>query len=378
MLGDTSETQKIQLNSVLFAFLAGFLAVYLFVPMGQKATKLPAHFPAWGPHLPSGEQRVAVITGANSGLGYECAKQMLIQGYRVVIACRNPAKAEAAVQSLVEQTSQPDSISSMTLDVSSLASVNSFAQEYLSDESRKIHVLVCNAGIMMGAQRTSADGFDLQLATNYLGHFHLVNLLRDRLVASAPARVIHVSSIAARFGHIYWDNINFTNVYYDSLRAYQQSKLLQVVYSRELAKRLEGTGVTSNSLEPGIVKTSLSEGITDDPSMRRRLENGVSVEEGVKTHIKLATGPIEGTTGEHWENEIIISQGLQKFKYLMAAHDLRASVGPKLWDFTEELIRPKLEALEAASGGGTAVNKETVKKNIDDKGAKNHQNGDGL
>ena len=258
MLGDTSETQKIQLNSVLFAFLAGFLAVYLFVPMGQKATKLPAHFPAWGPHLPSGEQRVAVITGANSGLGYECAKQMLIQGYRVVIACRNPAKAEAAVQSLVEQTSQPDSISSMTLDVSSLASVNSFAQEYLSDESRKIHVLVCNAGIMMGAQRTSADGFDLQLATNYLGHFHLVNLLRDRLVASAPARVIHVSSIAARFGHIYWDNINFTNVYYDSLRAYQQSKLLQVVYSRELAKRLEGTGVTSNSLEPGIVKTSLS------------------------------------------------------------------------------------------------------------------------
>lgn len=319
--------------------------------MGQKATKLPEHFPPWGPRLPSGEQRVAVITGGNSGLGYECAKQMIVQGYKVVIACRNPTKAEAAVQSLAESTSRPDSISAMQLDVSSLASVNAFAQEYLSGESRKIHVLICNAGIMMGPKRQSADGFDLQLATNYLGHFHLLNLLRERLVASAPARVIHVSSIAARFGHIHWDDINFEKGSYHSLRAYQQSKLLQVVYSRELAKRFEGTGVTSNSLEPGIVKTSLSEGITDDPAMQRRLENGVSVEEGVKTHIKLATGPIEGITGEHWENEGIISQGLQKFKFLIAAHDLRASVGPKLWEFTDSILRPKLEALKGSGGG---------------------------
>ena len=205
---------------------------------------------------------------------------------------------------------------------------------------------------MMGPQRQSVDGFDLQLATNYLGHFHLVNLLRDNLVASAPARVIHVSSIAARFGHIYWDDINHIGGEYNSLKAYQQSKLLQVVYSRELAARLEGTGVTSNSLEPGIVKTGLSEGITDDPNMRRRLENGVSVEEGAKTHVMLAmSSEVGGTTGQHWENERIISQGLQKFKYLIAAHDLRASVGPRLWEFTESLLQPKLSALAGGDEG---------------------------
>ena len=315
--------------------------------MGQKQSAEPEE--PWGPELPNGAGvRTALITGGNSGLGFECARQMLAAGWRVVIACRNKTKAAAAVEDLKKHTANPEYIEAMQLDVSSLASVNAFAAEYLGGNRRRdLHVLVCNAGIMMGAQRQSADGFDLQLATNYLGHFHLVNLLHQRLIASAPARIVHVSSIAARFGHVHWDDINCANGEYNSLKAYQQSKLLQVIYSRELAKRLEGTGVVSNSLEPGIVKTSLSEGITDNPAMRQRLENGVSVEEGVKTHLKLAMGQIDGATGQHWQNEQIISQGLQKFKYIIASHDLRASVGPRLWDFTEELLRPKLEALES-------------------------------
>ena len=318
--------------------------------MGQKASAPPG----WGPTLPDGGgPRTALITGGNSGLGFECARRMLAQGWSVVLACRNEVKGRAAVARLGNGPTGPGPgcapVEMMLLDVSSLASINRFATAW---GARKLHVLVCNAGIMMGPQRQSVDGFDLQLATNYLGHFHLVNLLRDNLVASAPARVIHVSSIAARFGHIYWDDINHIGGEYNSLTAYQQSKLLQVVYSRELAARLEGTGVTSNSLEPGIVKTGLSEGITDDPNMRRRLENGVSVEEGAKTHVMLAmSSEVGGTTGQHWENERIISQGLQKFKYLIAAHDLRASVGPRLWEFTESLLQPKLSALAGGDEG---------------------------
>ena len=295
--------------------------------------------------------RTAIVTGGNSGLGYECARRMLHHGWRVVIACRNKTKADAALRQLQQDAPNPNYVEAMQLDVASLASVNAFASDFLGGEpKRQLHVLVCNAGIMMGPQRQSPDGFDLQLATNYLGHFHLVNLLRQRLISSAPARIVHVSSIAARFGHVHWDDINCASGEYNSLKAYQQSKLLQVIFSRELAKRLEGTGVISNSLEPGIVKTSLAQGITDDPAMKRRLENGVSVEEGVKTHLKLAMGQIDGVTGQHWQNERIISQGLQKFKYFMAAHDLRASVGPRLWDFTEELLRPKLEALKNEGG----------------------------
>ena len=130
----------------------------------------------------------------------------------------------------------------------------------------------------------------------------------------APARIIHVSSIAARFGSIHWDDMNFTSCEYNSLKAYQQTKLMQVVFSRELGERLKGTGVTSNSLEPGIVKTGLSKGITDDPAMRKRLENGVSVEEGAQTHIHLAScadSSVTGITSEHWQDCAIISQVFQ-------------------------------------------------------------------
>lgn len=304
----------------------------------------------WGPSTKEGEKRVAVITGGNAGLGFECAKQMLAQGYQVVLACRNPQKATAAVAQLQQLSPGNQDVSSFICDVSSLKSVNAFASEYLSDASRKIHVLCLNAGIMMGSPRLSEDGFDLQLATNVLGHFHLVNLLRDRLVKSAPARIIHVSSIAARFGHVYFEDTNFLaqrqQNQYNSLQMYQQTKLMSVILSRELAHRLEGAGVTSNSLEPGIVKTSLSEGITDDPDMKRRLENGVSVEEGVKTHVHLATSDeVSGVTAQHWEKSRIISQGFQKFKYLIAAHDLRASVGPRLWKHLEAMLEPKLAAL---------------------------------
>ena len=302
--------------------------------MGCTATRK-----RWETHLPN--------YWGNSGLGFESARSLLVKGYKVIIACRNAEKATAAVsklKSLVQfktDTEANDAISFQILDVSSLKSVDTFADSFLSDPNNKCHVLMCNAGIMMGEQRKSADGFDLQLATNYLGHFYLVKRLRERLVECAPARIIHVSSIAARFGSIHWDDMNFTSCEYNSLKAYQQTKLMQVVFSRELGERLKGTGVTSNSLEPGIVKTGLSKGITDDPAMRKRLENGVSVEEGAQTHIHLAScadSSVTGITSEHWQDCAIISQGLSKFKYILAAHDLRKSVGPKLWQVSEKMI----------------------------------------
>ena len=308
----------------------------------EKALNVP-----WGPQLPGGSgKRTCLITGGNSGLGFETARSLLVKGYKVIIACRNPDKATEAVaklRSLASLDDTDESISYEVLDVSSLNSVDKFADKFLSNSNNQCHVLICNAGIMMGAQRQSADGFDLQLATNYLGHVYLIKRMQERLVECAPGRIIHVSSIAARFGHIYWNDINFFGGdKYDSLKMYQQSKLLQVVFSRELAKRLKGTGITSNSLEPGIVKTGLSATITDDPAMRRRLENGISVEEGSKTHVHLASctdASVVGITGEHWEKCGIISQGFSKLKYILAAHDLRESVGPKLWDFTEKLIK---------------------------------------
>ena len=291
-----------------------------------------------------GQKRIAVITGANSGLGFETARVLLNQGMQVVLACRNAEKANAAVGALRELTKgrpdpAEDDITSMTLDVSSLKSVRDFAKAYMAT-GKPLHVLLCNAGIMMGPKRQSEDGVDLQIATNYLGHFLLCQLLSETLVASAPARVVHVSSIAARMGAIDFSNLNPMSEPYDSLKVYQMSKLMQVVFSRELNKRLEGTGVTSNSLEPGIVATNLAEGITDNAAMKRQIENGVTVEEGAKTHTFLcASFKVQGKGGGNYVDCVDHSKGLRKFKYILAAPSLGHSVDAHLWEETEALIR---------------------------------------
>ena len=292
----------------------------------------------------NGQKRIAVITGANSGLGLETARVLLHKGMQVVCACRNPQKAKEAMEVLQEMTKErPDpsheDISFMRLDVSSLDSVRSFAEEY-KKTGKPIHVLLCNAGIMMGPQRKSVDGIDLQVATNYLGHFLLCTLLKDTLIASAPARFVHVSSIAARMGAIDFSNLNPTGQPYNSLKVYQMSKLMQIVFSRELNRRLEGTNVTSNSLEPGIVATNLSEGITDSASMKQTIENGVSVEEGAKTQIFLCGSfKVHGKGGGNYVDCVDNAKGMLKFKYILAAHSLRHSVDAHLWQESEALIQ---------------------------------------
>lgn len=156
--------------------------------------------------IDSGQKRVAIITGANSGLGFETARVLLLHGMRVICACRSPDKGAAAVIELLAKTTErPDASESdclfMQLDVSSLKSVRSFARSFV-ESGLKVHVLLCNAGIMMGPRRESVDGVELQFATNYLGHFLLCDLLKEKLISCAPSRIIHVASIAARFGKV--------------------------------------------------------------------------------------------------------------------------------------------------------------------------------
>jgi NAD(P)-dependent dehydrogenase (short-subunit alcohol dehydrogenase family) len=290
-----------------------------------------------------GRKRVAVITGANAGLGFETARVLLAKGMRVVVACRSPERGHAAVAELLAKTADRndaavDDAVFAELDVSSLGSVRAFAQRIVAANT-PIHVLVCNAGIMMGPRRTSVDGVELQLATNYLGHFELCRLLQDRLIASAPARIVHVSSLAARFASIEPDRLNRGDDDYSSRSVYGMTKLAQVVFSRELNRRLQGTGVTSNSLEPGVVATNLSKGVTDDPAMRKRLEQGVSVEEGARTQIFLAASvKVDGKGGGNWVDCEDVSTGPGKLRYVASAHSLRASMDEALWAASEALI----------------------------------------
>ncbi|XP_066577523.1 retinol dehydrogenase 13 [Amia ocellicauda] len=199
--------------------------------------------------------KTVLITGANGGIGKETARDLARRGARVVMACRDLAKAEEVAVELRRATHNGN-IVVRHLDLASLYSVRQFAQDFNHSEER-LDVLVNNAGVMMCPKWTTEDGFEMQLAVNHLSHFLLTNLLLDKLQSSAPSRVVNVSSLTHKGGKIHFEDIFFDKTPYSSLVSYRQSKLAVLLFSRELARRMRGTGVTSYSLHPGIINTEL-------------------------------------------------------------------------------------------------------------------------
>ncbi|XP_034969671.1 retinol dehydrogenase 12 [Zootoca vivipara] len=198
--------------------------------------------------------KVAVVTGANTGIGKETAEELARRGGRVILACRDVAKGEAAAHEIITKTGNQQVIVKK-LDLCDSKSIRAFAEDFLKEE-KKLHILINNAGVMMVPYSKTADGFEMHIGVNHLGHFLLTFLLLDRLKESAPARIVNVASLL----HAFWW-INFENLqgekYYNGFLAYCQSKLANVLFTRELARKLQGTGVTVNALHPGVVSTEL-------------------------------------------------------------------------------------------------------------------------
>ena len=201
-----------------------------------------------------------IVTGANSGIGRVTAEQLAKQGAHVVYACRRVEEADKAVSGL--KGAHPSvSAQSMRLDLGDLASVREFVSAFLAEHDH-LHGLINNAGVMNTPHRQTVDGFEMQLGVNHLGHYLLTELLLDVLKKSAPSRVICVSSCyhdkaMGREGRIDFEDLHFENRAYDGWEAYAQSKLANVLHAKELARHLEGTGVTAVSLHPGWVRTNL-------------------------------------------------------------------------------------------------------------------------
>ncbi|XP_078593062.1 retinol dehydrogenase 12-like [Branchiostoma floridae x Branchiostoma japonicum] len=207
------------------------------------------------------EGKTAIITGSNTGLGKETARDLARRGARVILACRDVTKAEAAAED-IRKTTGNGNVLVRKLDLASLASVREFAAG-INDNETRLDLLINNAGIMMCPQWKTEDGFEMQFGTNHLGHFLLTNLLLDKLKKSAPSRVVTVSSMGHQFiKKMHFDDLNMENNY-KSMKAYSQSKLANILFTRELAKRLEGTGVTCYSVHPGGVRTELGRYMTD-------------------------------------------------------------------------------------------------------------------
>ncbi|XP_007253600.1 retinol dehydrogenase 12 [Astyanax mexicanus] len=198
--------------------------------------------------------QTAIVTGANSGIGKETARDLAKRGARVILACRDMVKAEQAASEIIREVGV-SSVVPRKLDLADTRSICEFA-ELIYNTEKSLHLLINNAGVAFSQYATTEDGYEMQFGVNHLGHFFLTFLLMDLLKHSAPSRVITVASLAHFMGKIEFEDLNSEKNYHP-VKAYVQSKLANVLFTRELAKRVEDLGVTVCAVDPGMVNTAI-------------------------------------------------------------------------------------------------------------------------
>ena len=248
-------------------------------------------------------EKICVVTGANSGIGKETALGLARMGARVVMVCRNAEKGKTALEE-IRRESGSSQVDLLMADMSSQASVRAVAEQ-IQQKYPRLDVLVNNAGGAAPARTLSADGIEMTLATNHLGAALLTLLLLDLLKASAPSRIINVSSEAQRRARLDMNDLQFERRKYRGFAAYGQSKLLMNAFTFELARRLAGTGVTANCLHPGVVETNIWSA-NPPPLIARLIIAAVkpfmlNSKQGAAVSLYLATSPeVAQVSGEYF------------------------------------------------------------------------------
>ncbi|KAK3800256.1 hypothetical protein RRG08_018866 [Elysia crispata] len=279
--------------------------------------------------------KTVIITGANTGIGKETARDLARRGGRIILACRNLEKGENARREIAEDTNNQEVIFK-ELDLSSFASIQKFAKDFNETESR-LDILINNAGVMACPKMLTQDGLEMQIGTNHFGHFLLTELVMDKLKASSPSRIVILSSAAHSWGTINFEDLN-SEKSYSSFAAYQQSKLANVLHALELSNRLKGTGVTVNSVHPGIVNTELARYMNSAcmkcllvPLAKFVL---LSPEQGAQTTLHCALNPkLENVSAKYF------ADCREKTASCRARNEEDAR---RLWTLTEEIIHSKL------------------------------------
>lgn len=294
--------------------------------------------------IPSQAGKIAVVTGANIGLGFETAMALAKKEATVIMACRNLEKAETAKTKILKIYPNAK-LDVMPLDLSKLASVRAFAAAF-TKKYTQLDLLINNAGIMMPPFSLTEDGFESQLGTNYVGHFLLTKLLFPLLKESPKARVVSLSSLAHRWHSIQFEDINF-NQKYSARNAYSQSKLACLIFAIEFDKRLKESGlnILSVAAHPGVSDTNLSSSM---PKVIHFLATTLgsfftqSAKDGAEPTLYAALGTdiIGGDyTGPDGKGEL--KGKATKVKPRSTAKN--AEVGKRLWEMTEEMIGEKFE-----------------------------------
>jgi NAD(P)-dependent dehydrogenase (short-subunit alcohol dehydrogenase family) len=280
--------------------------------------------------------KTVLVTGATAGIGEVTARELARRGARIILVGRSLERCKATAAMISRETGNT-AVEYHVADLSSQAEVRKLAREFL-DRNDRLDVLVNNAGAFFTKRLESVDGIEMTFALNHLGYFLLTNLLLDALKVASPSRVVSVASEAHRFvSKIDFDDPQGAKKY-GGWHAYSQSKLANILFTAELARRLAGTGVTANCLHPGFVASNFTAGNGAMGWMLRRGAGlfAISTDEGAKTSIYLASSPqVEGVTGKYFAKE-------KPAEPTRAARDEAAAA--RLWDLSEELTGLKVPA----------------------------------
>jgi|TARA_B100000809_G_scaffold265770_1_gene325647 retinol dehydrogenase-12 len=273
--------------------------------------------------------KVCLITGATNGIGEEAAKQIALMGAEIVFIARNPVKANELNKTLKSLTGKEST--SIIADLSSQLEVKRAADKFLS-LNKPLHILLNNAGIMNTSRKETVDGLEEVFSVNHLAYYSLTLLLMDKLIANGPGRIVNVASGA----HMFIKEMNFDDLQsekeYKTMRVYGQSKLANILFTRELSEKLEGKGITVNCLHPGFVNTGI--GSNNSPTLGRILMAMArpfsrKTDKGAETSIYLCVSPeVEGISGEYYiDCEVSKISGAARSK----------DNAEKLWNISSEL-----------------------------------------
>ena len=299
--------------------------------------------------MPFQTGRTAIVTGANSGIGFETAKALAAKGATVILACRSVSKGEEAADKIRAEHPETN-VEVLELDLASLSSVRSFAQTF-KDNYGKLELLINNAGVMVPPYGTTQDGFELQFGVNHLGHFALTGLLLDRLLETKKARVVNVSSSAHRMGELDFENFDpvLSEDSYKPWRAYGRSKLANLLFTLELQKHFNaaGTDTLAVAAHPGGTKTNLQRSMS---GIGRNLLNLMMQEQhmGALPTLYAATAPdVQG-------NDYYGPDGFQEIRgypeKVGRSDDAKnANDAKQLWKLSEELTGVRYDVPQPVS-----------------------------
>jgi len=285
--------------------------------------------------------QVTIVTGSNTGIGKETARVLASMGATVILACRDEAKTAVVVEELRKETENKN-IVFIKLDLTDLKSIKDFVLEF-KRRYQTLNILINNAGVMaIPDRRLTKDGFEMQFGTNHIGHFYLTTLLIDVLKKSAPSRVINLSSMAYSYGKMNWEDLNYEKGYNLST-AYSQSKLANVLFTKELQRRYGNQGIKSVSIHPGVVVTELTRYMTENAFLKYTMKYlgnhvmrffGKTPLEGAQTSLYCALEDFDKLEGGAYYKDCKVVKETKQAR--------NEENWKKLWEMSEKLISSKI------------------------------------